>query len=143
MESVPVCLAITLAAPNSKVVPTECHVVQHDRAVHASRSLLDQTAVQWQDLTAARKSTTYQAFLLFTATSLRPWPKGPGGRASAKSSASIHDRLQWPAGSAGVVTKPTAMLVSPVSRRMVMTRLRRLAMTRGPLAVRTWDRSSS
>ena len=35
------------------------------------------------------------------------------------------------------------MLVVPASRRMVITRLRRLAMMRGPLAVRTWERSSS
>jgi hypothetical protein len=35
------------------------------------------------------------------------------------------------------------MLVVPASRRMVMTRLRRLAMMRGPWAVRTWERSSS
>ena len=35
------------------------------------------------------------------------------------------------------------MLVAPARRRMVMTRLRELAMTRGPLAVRTWERSSS
>jgi hypothetical protein len=35
------------------------------------------------------------------------------------------------------------MLVVPASRRMVMTRLRRLAMVRGLLAVRTWERSSS
>jgi hypothetical protein len=35
------------------------------------------------------------------------------------------------------------MLVAPDSRRMVMARLRRLAMMCGPLAVRTWDRSSS
>jgi hypothetical protein len=34
------------------------------------------------------------------------------------------------------------MLVVADSRRMVMTRLRRLAMMRGPLAVRTWERSS-
>ena len=35
------------------------------------------------------------------------------------------------------------MLVAPASRKMVMTRLRRLAMMRGPAAVRTWERSSS
>ena len=35
------------------------------------------------------------------------------------------------------------MLVSPVSRKMVMAGLRRLTITRGPLAVRTWERSSS
>ena len=35
------------------------------------------------------------------------------------------------------------MLVAPDSRKMVMARLRRLAMMRGPLAVRTWERSSS
>ena len=35
------------------------------------------------------------------------------------------------------------MLVAPDSRKMVMARLRKLAMMRGPLAVRTWERSSS
>jgi hypothetical protein len=35
------------------------------------------------------------------------------------------------------------MLAAPVSRRMVITRLRRLAMMRGPLPVRTCERSSS
>ena len=30
----------------------------------------------------------------------------------------------------------------PVSRRMVMARLRRLAMTRGPFRVRIWEESS-
>src|SRR6516165_7521498 len=35
------------------------------------------------------------------------------------------------------------MLVIPASHRMVITRLRRLAMIRGPLAVRTCERSSS
>jgi hypothetical protein len=34
------------------------------------------------------------------------------------------------------------MLVAPASRRMVMARLRRLAMICGPLAVRTWELSS-
>ncbi len=34
------------------------------------------------------------------------------------------------------------MLVSPVRRKMVMARLRRLVMTRGPLPVRIWERSS-
>jgi hypothetical protein len=33
------------------------------------------------------------------------------------------------------------MLVVPASRRMVMTRLRRLAVMRRPLAVRTWERA--
>ena len=35
------------------------------------------------------------------------------------------------------------MQVAPVSRRMVMARLRREAMICGPLAVRIWERSSS
>jgi acyl-CoA synthetase (AMP-forming)/AMP-acid ligase II len=35
------------------------------------------------------------------------------------------------------------MLAVPDSRKMVMARLRRLAMTRGPAAVRIWERSSS
>lgn len=35
------------------------------------------------------------------------------------------------------------MLVAPDSLKMVMTRLRRLAMIWGPLAVRIWERSSS
>jgi hypothetical protein len=39
--------------------------------------------------------------------------------------------------------KAAAMLVAPARRRMVMARLRRLAMMRGPLAVRTCERSSS
>jgi hypothetical protein len=34
------------------------------------------------------------------------------------------------------------MLVWPVSRKMAMARLRRLAMTWGALPVRTWERSS-
>jgi hypothetical protein len=34
------------------------------------------------------------------------------------------------------------MLAVWVRRKMVIARLRRLAMTRGPLPVRTWDRSS-
>jgi hypothetical protein len=35
------------------------------------------------------------------------------------------------------------MLVVPASRKMVMARLRRLAMICGPAAVRTWEWSSS
>ena len=35
------------------------------------------------------------------------------------------------------------MLVQPVIRNRVMTVLRRVAMTRGALPVRTWERSSS
>jgi len=35
-----------------------------------------------------------------------------------------------------------AMLAWPASRTMVMARLRRAAMMRGLLAVRTWERSS-
>jgi hypothetical protein len=35
------------------------------------------------------------------------------------------------------------MLVAPVRRRTLIARLRRLAMTRGPLRVRIWERSSS
>ena len=35
------------------------------------------------------------------------------------------------------------MLAWPASRKMVMARFRKVAMTRGALAVRTWDRSSS
>ena len=35
------------------------------------------------------------------------------------------------------------MLAWPASRKMVMARLRKVAMTRGALAVRTWERSSS
>jgi hypothetical protein len=38
--------------------------------------------------------------------------------------------------------RPAAM-VWPVKRRMMMARLRWRSMTRGPLAVRTWDLSSS
>jgi hypothetical protein len=36
-----------------------------------------------------------------------------------------------------------AMLMAPLSRKMVMARFRRLAITLGPLPVRTWERSSS
>ena len=36
-----------------------------------------------------------------------------------------------------------AMLVAPVRRRMLMTRLRRDAMTCGPAPVRTWEWSSA
>jgi len=39
--------------------------------------------------------------------------------------------------------RAAAMLMAPARRRMVMARFRRLAMTRGPLRVRTWERSSS
>ena len=35
------------------------------------------------------------------------------------------------------------MLVAPARRRRLMARLRRVAMTRGPLPVRIWERSSS
>ena len=35
------------------------------------------------------------------------------------------------------------MLVAPVRRRTLIVRLRRLAMTLGPMWVRIWDRSSS
>ena len=35
------------------------------------------------------------------------------------------------------------MLLAPARRTMLMARLRREAMTRGPLPVRTWERSSS
>jgi hypothetical protein len=37
--------------------------------------------------------------------------------------------------------QPAPMPVSPAERKMVMARLRTLAMTRGPLLERTWERS--
>src|SRR5664280_361495 len=45
------------------------------------------------------------------------------------------DRRAW-------CRRAAAMLAVWVRRKMVIARLRRLAMTRGPLPVRTWDRSS-
>jgi integrase len=44
-------------------------------------SLLDYSAAQWQDLTAARRSTTYQAFLLFARDVVEALAEGTGWEA--------------------------------------------------------------
>ena len=63
---------------------------------------------------------------------------GPGRAGS-------HCMIVWSgrAGPPGVVAQGGGDAVAPASRRMVMTSLRRLAMMRGPLAVRCWKLSSS
>jgi integrase len=44
-------------------------------------SLLDRSAAQWRDLTAARKATTYQAFLLFARDAVETLAEGTGWEA--------------------------------------------------------------
>jgi hypothetical protein len=71
------------------------------------------------------------------------WSPGPVARAPAKSGQQLMRVLKGRSGRRAWCRRAAAMLVAPVRRRMLMARLRRVAMTRGPLWVRTWERSSS
>lgn len=55
----------------------------------------------------------------------------------------VHDRLKGSAGPPSLVAQGSGVAGCPARRKMVTARLRRLAMMRGPSAVRIWRRSSS